>query len=445
MLKTAARSLALIAALFAAPLTAKAQESDGVEWAQLPTSEELAAAYPSEAQQKGVTGRAVMRCEVSRQGGLNDCRILSESPRGMGFGAAAIGLAPKFLFKPAQDGQAQREPVNIPISFKFPEPPEGSTNVDWLRMPNSNDLMMVFPSEAYRRGKSGEALIHCKVSRQGALYECRVVSESPEGMGFGAAAIGLAPQFQMKPATVDGKAVVDTVNIPIRFTAPPPGIGTRVQGAPHYMRTKRFLASPSWAEAPTYDETVSAYPPRAREEGAGGSATVDCEITADLGLHRCNVIAEEPRGKGFGRAAMQLAEHFRVNAPADSSVDLRGVGTQFRVTFAPEMLSEGSRLIGKPQWTALPTGQAMIGAYPAAARAAKAGTARVQMRCVIAEDGAATACALVSETPEGLGFGEAALSLAPHFRLSIWSDEGLPIVGGQVIIPLRYEPPATPN
>jgi len=115
------------------------------------------------------------------------------------------------------------------------------------------------------------------------------------------------------------------------------------------------------------------------------------------------------------------------------------------ISVAPEMLSEGSRLIGKPQWTALPTGQAMIGAYPAAARAAKAGTARVQMRCVIAEDGAATACALVSETPEGLGFGEAALSLAPHFRLSIWSDEGLPIVGGQVIIPLRYEPPATPN
>jgi len=445
MLKTAARSLALIVALVAAPLSSKAQEPDGSEWAQLPSSEEFAAAYPSEAQRLGVTGRAVMRCQVSSQGGLSECRILSETPGGMGFGAAAIALAPKFLFKPARDGQAQRQPVNIPISFKFPEPPEGSTNVDWLRLPDSNDLMMVFPSEAYRRGKSGEARIHCKVSRQGALYECRILSESPADMGFGAAAIALAPQFQMKPATVDGQAVVNTVNIPIRFTAPPPGIGTRVPGAPHFMRTKRFLASPSWAEAPTYDETVGAYPPRAREEGVGGSATVDCDITADLGLHRCNVIAEEPRGKGFGRAATQLADHFRVNAPADPSVDLRGVGTQYRVTFATEMLAEGPRLIGKPQWTALPTGQAMIGAYPAAARAAKAGTARVQMRCMIAGDGGATACALVSETPEGLGFGDAALSLAPHFRLSVWSDEGLPIVGGQVIIPLRYEPPATPN
>jgi TonB family protein len=439
MLKTAAKSLALIVALVAAPLSAKAQEPDGSEWAQLPSSEEFAAAYPSEAQRLGVTGRAVMRCQVSSQGSLSECRILSETPGGMGFGAAAIALAPKFLAKPdTRDGPARSKAIDVPIDFKLPPPPEGETEVDWLRLPNANDLMTVFPRQALQRGKGGEALIRCNVSRQGALYQCRVLAEAPEDLGFGAAAIALSPQFQMKPATVDGQAVVDTVNIPIRFMAPASNAGRRVPG-------KRFLASPSWAEAPTYDEAVGAYPQRARQEGAGGSATVRCDITTDLGLNHCNVIAEEPKGKGFGRAAMKLADHFRVNAPADPSVDLRGVGTQYRVTFAPEMLSEGSRLIGKPQWTALPTGEAMIGAYPAAATAAKAGTARVQMRCVIAEDGGATACVLVSETPEELGFGDAALSLAPHFRLSVWSDEGLPIVGGQVIIPLRYEPPATPN
>ena len=131
-------------------------------------------------------------------------------------------------------------------------------------------------------------------------------------------------------------------------------------------------------------------------------------------------------------------------APADPSIDLRGVGTQYRVTFAPEMLVEGSRIIGKPQWTTLPSGQALAGAYPAAARAAGVGTARVQMRCSVIENGTVETCEIVSETPEGLGFGAAALSLAPHFRLSVWSDEGLPTIGGRVIIPLRYEPPQTP-
>jgi TonB family protein len=439
MLKNVSTSLAVITALFAAPPGVSAREPADSEWLQMPSAEDLAAAYPPEAERLEVTGRAVMRCQMNIQGALSDCRILNEKPGGMGFGAAAIALAPKFLLKPdARDSQTRSKVIDVPIDFKLPPPPEGETDVDWLRLPNANDLRTVFPREALQRGKGGEALIRCNVSRQGALYQCRVLTEAPEDMGFGAAAIALAPQFQMKPATVDGQAVVDTVNIPIRFMAPALNAGRRIPG-------KRFLASPSWAEAPTYDETVAAYPQRAREDRAGGSATVGCDITTNLGLNRCDVIAEEPRGKGFGRAAMQLADHFRVNTPANPAVDLRGVRTQYRVTFAPEMLLEGSRLIGKPQWTALPTGEAVIGAYPALARAANAGTARVQMRCAIAEDGGVKACVLVSETPEGLGFGDAALSLAPHFRLSVWSDEGLPIVGGQVIIPLRYEPPATPN
>ncbi|MBU2134818.1 MAG: energy transducer TonB, partial [Alphaproteobacteria bacterium] len=83
-MKTAARSLALICALVVAPLSAKAQAPDDSEWAQLPSPEEFAAAYPSEAQRLGVTGRAVMRCQVSSQGGLSECRILSETPGGMG-------------------------------------------------------------------------------------------------------------------------------------------------------------------------------------------------------------------------------------------------------------------------------------------------------------------------------------------------------------------------
>ena len=320
-----------------------------------------------------------------------------------------------------------------------------ATEADWLRVPNAYDLMAVFPQEAMRRGKSGEALIRCKVSRQGALYECAVVKETPEGMGFGAAAVALTPQFQMKPAMADGRAVVDIVNIPIRFQAPEPSIGSRIPGGgTDIPKTQRFLASPVWADAPSYADVVAAYPSRATEEAAGGSATVSCDITTVLGLNRCDVIAEEPRGKGFGRAATQLSDHFRLAAPGDASVDLNGVTTQYRVTFAPEMLSEGAPLIGKPQWTGLPSAKAIAGAYPAAAKTASFEVARVQMRCSVSGNGAVETCEIVSETPEGLGFGQTALSLAPYFRLSVWTDEGLPTIGGRVIIPLRFEPPKPP-
>jgi hypothetical protein len=37
-----------------------------------------------------------------------------------------------------------------------------------------------------------------------------------------------------------------------------------------------------------------------------------------------------------------------------------------------------------------------------------------------------------------MGFGAAALSLAPKFQVNPWSAEGLPVVGGRIRVPMRY-------
>jgi hypothetical protein len=56
---------------------------------------------------------------------------------------------------------------------------------------------------------------------------------------------------------------------------------------------------------------------------------------------------------------------------------------------------------------------------------------------------------VTSEEPAEFGFGQAALALAPHFRLSVWTEQGLPTVGGRVTLPIRYQLPpetiSTPN
>jgi hypothetical protein len=60
--------------------------------------------------------------------------------------------------------------------------------------------------------------MHCKVTITGTLSDCETLEENPEGMGFGAATLRLAPKFQMPATTSNGKSVEGaTVDIPIRF------------------------------------------------------------------------------------------------------------------------------------------------------------------------------------------------------------------------------------
>ena len=67
----------------------------------------------------------------------------------------------------------------------------------------------------------GEARIECTVSAAGLLAGCKVLAESPQGAGFGEAALALAPKFAMKTVTPSGRPVAGaSVVIPIRFQTP---------------------------------------------------------------------------------------------------------------------------------------------------------------------------------------------------------------------------------
>jgi protein TonB len=67
-------------------------------------------------------------------------------------------------------------------------------------------------------GKEGQATITCSVKANGTVENCNIDSESPEGMGFGNAAVRLSKLFKMKPQTSDGQPVEGAkVSIPIAF------------------------------------------------------------------------------------------------------------------------------------------------------------------------------------------------------------------------------------
>lgn len=95
------------------------------------------------------------------------------------------------------------------------------TNPDWLEKPDGATLGAVYPKFAQFIGVEGRALISCKVARTGRLDNCVVVNETPEGLGFGKAALDLVPYFRMAPGTAGGSAQEGIVRIPIRFALPP--------------------------------------------------------------------------------------------------------------------------------------------------------------------------------------------------------------------------------
>ena len=80
-------------------------------------------------------------------------------------------------------------------------------NPDWLKKPTSEQITAAWPHDALVHGKGGRAQIACRVNVQGLVEDCKVASEDPAGVGFGAAALTLTPQWQFRPATRDGKPI----------------------------------------------------------------------------------------------------------------------------------------------------------------------------------------------------------------------------------------------
>ncbi len=61
-------------------------------------SAEIAAAYPKAARDQKISGDVRLDCAADVQGNVRDCKVAEEIPTGMGFGAAALGLAARERF-----------------------------------------------------------------------------------------------------------------------------------------------------------------------------------------------------------------------------------------------------------------------------------------------------------------------------------------------------------
>jgi len=231
------KSFILLAALcLLTPLPAFAQA-----WHREPSAEDFAAKYPAAAKQAGLGGAAAIRCRAKSDGALDGCIVLVEEPKGQGFGAAALSLAPLYqLTAPAAGQSLDGAVVTIPIRFGaglgMPnyilnlrpgdaavlvsvlegEPPAGaavlpcpsakdaqrrclSRRFEWAAWPDSASLLWAIDAADQ---KSGISIVECGVGADGALTRCKVGGEASDKTR--AALTELARRFRAPPATLDG-------------------------------------------------------------------------------------------------------------------------------------------------------------------------------------------------------------------------------------------------
>src|SRR5262249_18799687 len=95
-----------------------------------------------------------------------------------------------------------------------PVEPPLITRPSWARVPR--ELQRFYPRAAVRQNVEGRAVLDCLVSTAGPLAWA-VAAETPAGWGFGAAALEIAAQYRMVPATRDGVPIEGRYRMAVPF------------------------------------------------------------------------------------------------------------------------------------------------------------------------------------------------------------------------------------
>lgn len=389
-----------------------------------PSKDEIKAAYPPSALARKITGKAELSCLITPERTLTNCRVDQESPTGEGFGSAALTLADRYRLQATdelgRDVVGRRD--RIEITFLAP----GDTALDWARKPSGEQMRAALPKLAQESGVPGRALINCGVTIEGLLENCRVAWERPAGYGFGAAALKLADQFRMKPATRGGRPMEDEVSIPVVFQA----------YASDANAIAGLIRDPPWDAVPLAVDMAAAFPAEAGDL-TEGQVALRCGIAADGALTACKTITEAPEEKGLGNAALTMATRFKVRMSAAGTLDLTKYAIDVPFHFRNPAKPDG-RSLDRPTWTAMVNPAIMTSLYPVAAAKADVKTGLGEVNCAVDAQGKFSDCKVVREQPADLGFGAAALAVAQIMAMNPWTKGGDPVDGLRFTLPVRF-------
>lgn len=191
----------------------------------------------------------------------------------------------------------------------------------WAKRPSPEDIGAAYPA------KAGDAVVasaqlHCQVTAKGALTGCKVAHELFAGRGLGAAALSLAPKFQLSPEAIPPGKVAD---VWVGFFASQRPLQAKAASGPDLQPQDlkiTFKGSPG-----------DFAPQRAVEAGVSGLGRIRCAIDADGSLRLCELLEESPPGYGFGQASLAVAGMARADPATKSGEPTAGRHVAFPYEF----------------------------------------------------------------------------------------------------------------
>jgi TonB family protein len=178
------------------------------------------------------------------------------------------------------------------------------------------------------------------------------------------------------------------------------------------------VTAPDWLRKPTGENMAETYPPDAARKGLQGRAAMKCSVGLDGKLKDCVVLAEAPKNMGFGKAALALSKYFLMTVPSGKEASVT-IPITWRLAAGPQAPPSSTSVIldGLP-WALVPTRADVIAAFPEGA-IGKVDKGQVALRCNVPISTSLTGCEVSTANPAGLGFEEAALSLAKKFEIDL--------------------------